>query len=455
MKYRNRILAGGLAASLALTLAACAPGKSGDDSPKDYKKITKPVTEKQVKDLGNVKLNVWADAGEEDTIKRLIPKYEKAYPNVKVKVTYKGWDDLMSTVVNAAASDNPPDVFNGNQGYATMGTMVAGNMVRPLDDVVKAYKLDEGVPESGWDPVRWNKAGTQWGKGSVMGLAGATQPLGLFSNSEKLKKLGIKTPTNITELDAALKKAKKAGETPIQLGNSDKYPLGSHVLGILIDLYSTPEEVNSWVSGKKGATFNTPGVHKAISKLQEWNKAGYFPKGYNGRSLDDSVAAFGKGDGVFFLGGSFNGAKLAKYNPKAFQFTLLANDKGTQVTTGTFGTPWHISSKSKVQSAAIAFVGMMMSKDFGPSYAKSGRLPIYGLDEAKAVDPVHQSELDAARTFFKNGDFVGYLDWASSTMQDTLGSGAQQMLSGQMSADEFIKKVQKDWSTEQSKRASS
>jgi hypothetical protein len=40
-------------------------------------------------------------------------------------------------------------------------------------------------------------------------------------------------------------------------------------------------------------------------------------------------------------------------------------------------------------------------------------------------------------------------------MQDTLGSGAQQMLSGQMSADEFIKKVQKDWSTEQSKRASS
>src|SRR5665647_2395303 len=123
-------------AGLAVVAACGAPGGTAATTSADAsEKISEPVTAAQIADLGDITLKVWADAGEEATLNRLVPLYEEAYPNVKVDVTFKGWDDLMGTVVNALNSDDPPDVTNGNQGYAIMGTMVAGGLLRPLDDI--------------------------------------------------------------------------------------------------------------------------------------------------------------------------------------------------------------------------------------------------------------------------------------------------------------------------------
>ncbi|HEY0248327.1 MAG TPA: extracellular solute-binding protein [Gryllotalpicola sp.] len=453
MKRTHRgIVAAALAAVVGVVLAGCAPGSSSTPSGKDtdFTTITKPVTAAQVADLGDVTLKIWADAGEKDTLDTIIGTYEKSYSNVKVDVTYKDWDDLMSTVVNAMASDNPPDIANGNQGFATMGTMVKGKMIRPLDDFVKAYGLDQGVPASGFDSYRWNDAGTSWGTGSIVGVGGATQPLGVFYNKAKLDKLGLKPPQTLADLEADLKVAKAGGEIPIQLGNSDQYPLGSHLLGILIDMFATPDEVNAWIAGGKGTTFDMPGVQKAVKTLQEWGDAGYFPAGYDGTSLDEAVADYAKGQGVFFLGGSFNGSTIAKTDPNGFGFTLLQNDSGKYVTTGTFGTPWHISSKSKVQPAALAFLGLLLSKDSAQVYADTSRLPNYGLADVKPTGAMHEAQLKAAQAFFANGDFVGYLDWATPTMQATLGAGAQELLAGKTTPEGFIQRVQKDWSDYQS-----
>jgi raffinose/stachyose/melibiose transport system substrate-binding protein len=452
---RRAFTVAALGAVAALVAAGCAPGGSNDGAPVDVENITEPVSAEQVAELGDVTLTVWADAGEEATLGELIPRYEDAYPNVTVDVTYKGWDDLMGTVVNAMASDSPPDVTNGNQGFAVMGTMVAGGMLRPLDDVVEVYGLDEGVPASGFDSYRWNDDGSQWGTGNIVGLGGATQPLGLFYNVSKLQGLGLDAPTSIADLEQALKAAKAAGEVPIQLGNSDQYPLGSHVLGILIDMYATPTEVNEWIAGGADATFDSPGIRKAVETLQAWGEAGYFPDGYDGRSLDDAVAAYGAGEGVFFLGGSFNGSRLAQQDPDGFGFTLLQGEEGTYVTTGTFGTPWHISARSEIQPAAVAFLAMLLSKDFAQAYADNSRLPIADLSGVRPTGSMHASQLDAAQAFFDNGDFVGYLDWATPTMQATLGAGAQELLAGRIDEDTFIERVQGDWSAYQEERSGS
>lgn len=455
MRMTARTLIATAAGTAVFIAAGCAPGGSGTDTSAEATQITEPVTAEQVADLGEATLTVWADAGEESMLEDLIPLYEDTYPNVTVDVTYKGWDDLMGTVVNAMASNDPPDVTNGNQGFATMGTMVAGGMIRPLDDFVDAYGLKDGVPETGFGSYSWNEDGTQWGTGEIVGVGGATQPIGLFYNTTKLDELGIEAPETIADLESALAAAKDSGEVPIQLGNSEQYPLGSHLLGLLIDMYASPDEVNDWIAGGDDATFDTPGVQQAVETLAEWGDAGYFPKGYDGKSLDDAVADFGEGEGVFFLGGSFNGAKLADYSTDGFGFALLQGDSGTYVTTGTFGTPWHISSTTDLEPAALAFLGMMLSTDFAQSYADNNRLPNYGLSDVEATGSMHAAQLEAARAFFDNGDFVGYLDWATPTMQQTLGAGAQELLATRVSSSEFIERVQADWAAYQEERASS
>ncbi|WP_052731962.1 ABC transporter substrate-binding protein [Devosia geojensis] len=415
--------------------------------------ITAPVTPEDIAALGDVTLRVWADAGEEAMLTKLIPLYEETYPNVTVELTLKGWGDLMGTVVNAMNSNTPPDVTNGNQGFAVMGTMVRASLIRPLDDFITAYGIDEGLPASGFASMQWNEDGTAWGQGPIYGMGGATQPLGLFYNKAKLEELGLEAPESIADLEAALVAANEAGELPIMLGNAAQYPLGSHVLGILIDMYSGVDEVNAWIAGNEGSTFDMPGVRKALETLQAWGEAGYFGQGYDGRSLDDAVAAYGAGEGVFFLGGSFNGARLAAVDPDAFGYTLLRGESGEYVTTGTFGTPWHVSSKTQVEPAALAFLGMMLSSDFAQAYADVSRLPNANLETVTPTGSMHEAQLAAARALFADGEFVGYLDWATPTMQRTMGTQAQMLLAGRADVDGFIAAVQDDWQAYQDERA--
>lgn len=436
-----------LGAASATALAAATPVLAQD---MDYP-ITEPVTADQIADLGDVTLRVWADAGEEGMLQLYVPAFEETYPNVTVDVTYKGWDDLMGTVVNAMNSNDPPDVTNGNQGFAIMGTMVKAGLIRPMDDVIKAYGIDQGVPASGFGSYSWNDAGTEWGTGTIYGMGGATQPLGLFYNVSKLEDLGITPPDSIDDLEAALAKVAGTDEQPIMLGNADQYPLGSHVLGILIDMYSKPAEINAWIAGEEGATFDTPGVRKALETLEQWGEEGYFGRGYDGMSLDDAVGRYAGGEGVFFLGGSFIGSTLAASDPDAYGFLLLRGADGQYVTTGTFGTPWHISSKTKVAPAAIAFLGGMLSDDNAARYAEVSRLPNADL----TVEPtgfMHEQQLAAANKLFEDGDFVGYLDWATPTMQRTMGTEAQKLLAGRTTVDDFIETVQEDWSDYQAER---
>jgi len=414
--------------------------------------ISAPVTPEEVAALGDVTLRVWADAGEQAMLEKLVPLYEETYPNVTVELTLKGWDDLMGTVVNAMNSNTPPDVTNGNQGFATMGTMVRAQLVRPLDDFITAYGIDQGVPASGFSSMQWNDEGTAWGQGKIYAMGGATQPLGVFYSKSKLEELGLEAPQSIEDLQAALAAASEAGEQPIMLGNAAQYPLGSHVFGILIDMYSSVDEVNAWIAGTEGSTFDTPGVRKALETLSAWGEAGYFGNGYDGRSMDDAVASFGGGEGVFFLGGSFNGARLAAIDPDAFGYTLLRGESGEYVTTGTFGTPWHISSKTQVEPAALAFLGMMLSADFAQAYADVSRLPNANLETVTPTGSMHEAQLAAARDLFADGDFVGYLDWATPTMQRTMGTQAQMLLAGRTDIDSFIAAVQDDWSAYQAER---
>ena len=91
-----------LAVATALAITGCSsPGSDTASEANTADAINSPVTVEEVAALGDVTLDVWADAGEEKTMKILIPQYEAMYPNVKVNLTLKGFDDLMKTVVPA------------------------------------------------------------------------------------------------------------------------------------------------------------------------------------------------------------------------------------------------------------------------------------------------------------------------------------------------------------------
>ena len=55
-----------------------------------------------------------------------------------------------------------------------------------------------------------------------------------------------------------------------------------------------------------GSRYDTPGTIKALAKLQQWAKAGYFNDDYNALGYDASATEFAKGKGVMWIGGDWD-----------------------------------------------------------------------------------------------------------------------------------------------------
>lgn len=435
----RRLLLGGVIGITAVALAGCAaPGSGSGSASVEQDEITATVTADDIADLGDVTLTLWADQAEEPLMDLLVPVYEDAYPNVTIDVTYKSFDDLIATVVNAANSADAPDLFQGNIGYAVDGALVKAGLVRPLDDVASVYGWQDGEGASTLAPSRWTEDGSTFGDGTLYGMSPISEVQGIYYNEAKLAELGLEAPESVEDLEAALPLAAEAGETPIMLGNSDQYA-ATHIFSDIAATTQDPADIRAWIGGDPEQTFATDGNIEAAETMAEWASNGYFGEGYDGLGNQDAIARFADGDGVFFVGGSWNGAYL---NAEEFGFGALASGG-----VGATASPWHISSSSDEAIASIAFLDMLRSAETAQWILDEGRLPVV-TDGVTASDELQQQTLDALTATIEAGTQVGYYDWTATDMLSVMGGGLQEVMAGRTTAEEFVDAVQTAWSKE-------
>jgi len=96
--------------------------------------------------LGPVTLTIWSydnqDPGLEPVLKQLSANFSKRYPNVTIDLQFKSSADLLNVIPRALASDDGPDLTEGNQGYQTDAQLVKAGLILPLDSYAKAYGWD-------------------------------------------------------------------------------------------------------------------------------------------------------------------------------------------------------------------------------------------------------------------------------------------------------------------------
>ncbi|MFC4223512.1 ABC transporter substrate-binding protein [Lysinibacter cavernae] len=446
----KKLGAGALGVVLATSLAACsAPGaSSGGSDTSTFTKITAPVTADEVSKLGDITLNVWADQGEEDTLKLLEPLYEKEFSNVDVKIQYKSYEDLTQTVVNAMNSDSAPDVTQGNQGYATDGTLVKAGLIRPLDDVAEVYGYADAVGDA-ISQLQWSDDGKVFGSGTTYGMSPDNQMVGVFYNKKILSGLGITPPTTFTEFEAALAAVKASGEQPITFGNADK-TTAMQAFSVVQGAMTPASDTVAWITGQKGSDFNNDTNAAALDTWTKWVSDGYLSPGYDGTSPDDAANAFAAGTGAFYIGGNWHAGTISDSDTFGF-VAAPVGESGTTASSGSFGLPWHIGSKSKNEKAAIAFVAMINSADFAQNLADVNRVPVQ-TKNVTAPTPLFSDLTVASDEQLSNNGSLYWYDWATDTMYDTFTSGLQEVMAGRTSSPDFLTTVQKNWTTFQDKR---
>lgn len=452
MRVQRRV---GIAAAIATCATVALVGCSGPGSAVvptgSTEKITAKVTAADVAKLGKTTLKVLADTGEEDVMKTFVPMYEKMYPNVQVDIQYLAWDDELKTNANTASSPNAPDVFQGAQGYTLDSVLVKNKLIRPLDDVAKVYGWEDTYGSSTLSEFSWSPDGKSFGSGDIYGMAPVSSMVGVYYNKEKLQKLGLEVPTTYDEFVQDLATAKAKGEVPLVTGGSTTSDL-YHMFGSIQGATANPQDVRDWIAGKSGSTFVDTINQNTMATMKDWADKGYFEPGYNGVARDDAVSKFANGTGVFMIEGTWEAPPIIKVNPTGFgMFAMPKGTSGKYVAQGSMGMGWHITSSSKKLSAAVAWIAMLLDQKNAKVFVDDGRVPTVGTG-VTASNPLAQDTITTSGQILSSGGNTYSFDWATSTMDQTMGGAIQSVLAGRSSPADALKTIQDDWTAFQSSR---
>ncbi len=445
-----------LPAVTALAVAACG-GTPGEDKPNTQATGSSDTAVKTdgFDKLGPVTLKVVSSEGSggpRDAVKELTKQFEAKYPNVTVNLQFRDFASWIKQARLAAASDSPPDVFAGNQGYQLDGELVKAGLILPLDKYAQAYGwMDDFTPET-LQQFMWSDDGAKFGEGTLWGVAQSGQSVGVFANMAKLRDAGI-DPANLktfSEFEDALAKLREtlpADEPVIALGNKDQYG-AIHLWGGIQGAFTPAQDVRDWIFHKDGATFDTEGNLESLKHLKEWADKGYLGKGdsFNARSDSDAAIAFGKGEGAFMIGGNWNAATARDGLSKdAGFFDMPPGDSGDAVAIGSLSVPMHISAKTKNPDLAAAYLDAITGPTAGTALVDTAQVPAATDTDAEPSDTLGKDVKAGWDKLVEDGGLTLYPDWSSPTMLATMGQTFQEMLEGRISPEDVVKKTQDDW----------
>jgi raffinose/stachyose/melibiose transport system substrate-binding protein len=399
-------------------------------------------------------LTMWSydnqDPGLEPVLKQLSKQFEASHSGVKINLVFKDFNSLVGTVPRALASGSGPDVTEGNQGYQTDAQLVKAKLIISLEPYIKKYGWDKLYSPSTWGMFRWTPDGKSFGEGPRWGLAQTGQNIVVFYNKAKLRSLGVtKLPTTFAAFDKLLGqlRAKLPKSDPvIEEGNKEGYGF-IHLFGGIWGAYEQPAKIRNWIYHVSGSRYDTPATIKALVKLQQWAKAGYFNSDYNAVGYDVSANLFAKGKGVFWIGGDWDSTIIKTgLGKNAGAFAMPPGPSGKYASIGGLSGPWHISSKTKHADLGAEWLNYVITSTqakklmFGQQ-----QLPADSSAKAPTNDPYLTEVFTGFKKVANDNGLLLYTDWASPSMYTTLQNQYQSLLAGRTTAEAMAKAVQSDW----------
>lgn len=403
-----------------------------------------------------ITLDVWdvnPEGGSNAALEALNAQFQRQHPNVTIRRVARPLNQLKDTLKLALTSRNPPDVVQANQGYADLGAFVRARLLQPVDRYAKAYGWYQRYPKQLLDLNRFTSDGRNWGSGDLYGVSNTGEIVGLYYNKQKLAKLGVAPPRTSTEFEAALAKAKAAGEVPIQLGNSDKFPatqVFSSINGTIAGKRAVRDLVFTGRTASGGqATWDTPEMRRSFEVLRGWADKKYLTPGADGISSDLATDRFGGGEGVFMITGTWVLKNLIDKGTSAhFGFQLPPPPVAGRpvATTGGEGLAWSIPSRASHPDVSAAYIEFITNNHAADVLAANGNLPIITPPSQRSKPGSLAADIDIAwRRINADDGLLPYLDNTTPTFYDTLTAGVQEYLAGRTDTSGLISALDSDY----------
>ncbi len=448
----RRKMRGTLTRSIALAavvagavLAGCGgtPGSSNEGASEAPETVSTDISKAEP-----MTLDVWTfETSREALLKAAGEAFTAKYPNVKVKVVLRDFSAYPSQVKLALSSDKAPDVVQGNLGWSLDGPLLQAGLIIDPTKYNEEYGWSERFPPEGRRILEFTPDGKTYGSGTLVGIAYTADIIGFFYNKEKLQQLGLEVPKSIEELEAAMQKAKDAGEIGLMMGNGDG-TMALHTYFNVSNQMASGDTVRGIVYGEEGASFTDQGMVDGAAKVQEWVEKGFVPKGANGLAGDDAIARFSKGEGVFLSTGSWGAPQLGEAMKENVGFFLPppVNAGDASRATGSFGAAYEIAAKGENPDVSAAFLDFLAGSEVAQMVAEAGDLPSFPLDSP--VEPRFGVDGEIQKAFEQVNEADGLIPYLDATTP-TLGSeviypGMQDLVAGKVTPQALMEKAQAD-----------
>jgi raffinose/stachyose/melibiose transport system substrate-binding protein len=384
--------------------------------------------------LPKTEITAWVVGEAAPQVKRLVKEFEAKYPNISVNVVVKGYGELADTEKLVLSSNDVPDVMS--LSGENMRPIVKANLLRPIDDYANAYGWTDEFTKALLDTWRLTSNGEHLGQGDLYAVSQFGELVGIYYNRSKLNQLGLDPPSDLAEFEADMKKAKAAGEIPLQFGNADQ-ELGGHLLNAVLDAESNDATaINNGVFGIGDASYSTDAATAAGERMVSWADQGYFPDDYAGTKELTAVQRFGDGQGVFFIDGTWANTELSKALGKDLGFFGLPTvDGGTPVVTGGGSVPFAIPTKSQHADAAASFINFCIGEPNISVSLATSQLPALPVPVDQRPKTGGLSDILATWSAVNKDDTLAqYWAYATPDFWNTQNAGVQDMLAGKKSA---------------------
>ncbi|MDT7843218.1 sugar ABC transporter substrate-binding protein [Streptomyces justiciae] len=330
-----------LVAASALTLTACG-GSGGSDVGAGAKQT----------------LTVWAMGTEGEKLAEVAGTYEKAHPNITVKVTPIGWDVAHQKLVAAAAAGKLPDVMQMGSSY--LGEFADMGALEPVD--TKAF--DKGD----FFPAAWAQGDYD---GTTYGVPWYVDTRVLFYRTDLADKAGL------TGAPATMAELQKAAEA-YQDKAGTKWGLSIQPSGL-----DAVQSFSPFLYSAGGAILDSDGKPvvdsaEAVKALE--NYGSYFDKGLSDKTFRpgyDVTKDFNTGTVPMFFSGPWVVGLLNDNYPDLKGKWAVANVP-TDKTSGSFsgGSSLAISADSRHKAAAKEFIAYLTdAKGQADWYGRTKDLP--------------------------------------------------------------------------------
>ncbi len=369
-------------------------------------------------------------------------EFEAAHPGVTINFVTKSFDEQNNTAKLQLSGNNPPDVFQVNQGYEQMGAFVKAGLLTKLDDYATKY---------GWTTSQsanllalngqFTENGVQMGQGPLWGLSVTNAWVGLLMNMDVAAKLGITdAPKTFADLEQDLATAKaKGGTVPMEFG-SQNGEMPAWLLSNLLLANGGPTAVSGIVFHADGASFTTSDAAFAGQTMKDWASKGYFTPNWAAYQTSQVFSNFAKGQGLFTLAGSWlMPIPGTPEDTKQFRMVVFPTQSGSSPDAVAAGDlPWTIPAHSKNHDLAAEYINFVSTDAAASKFVASGNLPSVppkDLDAQVAAANLPPASADSINTgleIISKGHPVPFVDWAAPALYDAIKANFDKLVSGSM-----------------------